>query len=91
MTSSSTDRDHRVRSELGESLGGGAEREGVYVELQWNLFSGTAPSLTLQVTAPLDGFTVPPGYYLLFVIEEKTDPLAPTLAPSSGKWLKLVP
>jgi hypothetical protein len=60
-----------------------------YVELAHALPVGNPPFLSIQVQAPLDGFIAPPGYYLLYVVERKSDPGQPKIAPSEGKWVRL--
>ena len=60
-----------------------------YVELAHALPTGNSPFLSIQVQAPLDGFIAPPGYYLLYVVERKSGPGLPKLAPSEGKWVRL--
>jgi len=61
----------------------------VVLTLTQDIVSGLTHTLTL--TAPSNsGWAAPPGYYLLFVVQRTNDPYAPILAPSEGRWVRLV-
>ncbi|HZM01010.1 MAG TPA: galactose oxidase early set domain-containing protein [Planctomycetota bacterium] len=55
-----------------------------YVELAFTPLAGSAhPNFSLTVQAPVDGYSAPPGYYLLFVVDAND-------LPSAGRWVKVV-
>lgn len=63
-----------------------------YVVLKILDTAGQPPNLTLTVDAPLDGFMVPPGYYLLTVVERTHDQLmspGTVIVPSEGVWVRV--
>ncbi|MCB0727470.1 MAG: DUF1929 domain-containing protein [Ignavibacteriae bacterium] len=50
-----------------------------YIELSFEQIIGPGPTAEYSLTAPLNSFIAPPGYYMLFVLKDKSE-------SNSGYW-----
>ena len=61
-----------------------------YVELSFEQVIGPGPETEYNVTAPENSFIAPPGYYMLFVLKDKSESFSgQSKIPSHAKFIKL--
>lgn len=61
-----------------------------YVELSFEQIIGPGPETEYNVTAPENSFTAPPGYYMLFLLKDKSESISgQSKIPSHAIFIKL--